>query len=214
MKPISVEQVADRLRGKSLILAYDPEHPYAGVGQRPRSSGALDLSEEGCKKELAQITDETTDKNGFVRGDLPAARLKVKEALHAWEVWRDAQPNLNSKTKPYAQWADTLNRRRAVVLVLEEECRKLHALIKHYQAQRLEERPVRRRAPKLGGKLRDGRFVEFAGRPVYQDDEGADRFRDDDTLVNDYIEATKAKEKARTLRKIKARKAREEAANG
>ena len=182
-------------RDRSMILAFDPLHPGGDPKQPMRSTKFIDLSPEGCERELSLILGE--------QGELERLRAQVKELIA--EAERKQEADGKPQTAKIPDHIQTeLNQKRAKIAVLEAESRHLHYIQKTLKER--EERASRpnkrqRQAALLAGKYRDGVLVEFAGRPVKQNEDGKDVFEDDGTLVADHIARVRAKERARFKKK-------------
>ena len=200
----SQEYYEARFRDRSTILNFDPENPTAQANPRvpPKTLTVLELDSKGAERELRRI-------NGVEGrpGELFYAREAVKETLKEIEHWRTVSGKSNNDPVPPDR-QDQLNRRRALVKVLEMESRHLHHIQK-VQKKKAErpETSIERRTRELSFKMQEGRLIMFGGRAVTQRN-GVDVFEDDPDgeTVAEYKARILAERKAKARRKRKREK--------
>lgn len=186
---------------KSLILNPTPTDPRIP----PHNPGGY-YGLNGLKEYLDEILNDEISPEGVFQGRLAHARYEAREARSRWKAYNDAQPFRESK--PTGEFAEKIAMWEARVAVYEKESRRLHRMIEEEKERLVAERQKRLttktgRRLRLAGKMKNGRLVSFAGRPVMQRG-GQNLFEDDGSPVDEYI----ARVKAEKLAELKAKKRR------
>lgn len=196
MKVFTEQYFFDRFWQRS---PYNPKNRHGNPKVPPRILGMVNFSLEGLKQTLKTFLNETSDGQPGIY-DYHKNLLQI--AIARWEKYRRQRVNLPKDAEPIGDFAEQINKARARVKVTEQELRIINKMIADLEVKQEEHQTAHKkrteRFTRLAGKMLNGRLVMFGGREVFQDDEGENRFKDDESLVRDYI----ARERAERLEKF------------
>jgi hypothetical protein len=181
-KVITVEQYFEQMKRRSKLLN------LAGH-KRPGAFFMLDFTKQGVE---AMLRERNDPEDGLLR----YAREAVKEALREWNHFNGLA--VKPLDKPIGEFANTINRGRARVRVLEAECRLLNKLLDQYREQEHQEveKVAERKKMRGGIKYKNGRPFSCDGRLlVMKDDEWI--FLDDGSKLDAYLARVAEHKKAR-----------------
>ena len=131
----------------------------------------------GVKNYLDKIVNEQNQDGIIKQSRIAYAKEKLKEAKALLKKYPGNQHG-----------EDARNKYSAKIKVYEMEARKCNHLIQQHQKEQAE-KSAQRAVPDINkrmGKLSNGKLVEWAGREVCQNEDGADVFKDDKSFVDDF----------------------------
>jgi hypothetical protein len=181
-------------RKRSIILTKPTNDPR----KMPRFMEAYDFSRKGLEQMLEDRLNKQT-------GSLQEYRAVVKQHLEAWRLYIGRQvKGLRPPAEPVGSFAENINRARAKVIVTEEECRELQRLLRLDAEGAALAKTLRGRVankPRGMMKFKAGELLNVDGREIQSREDGELISADDGSPVEEYLEALRKTERARTSAK-------------
>jgi len=174
-------------------LPIDPRKP-------PRFMQAYDFSRRGLDAMLKERVGPS--------GSLEFYREGVKSSLQAWKVYSSRQ--VRKLPAPVGVWAEAINKGRARVKVCERECRELNRLLDIEKAKEAAQTKAIHKHPTGTVKMKGGIAHSCDGRRLIVDSEGVAKFEDNGELLETYLDALKASNRAASMAKHAENAATEE----